>query len=59
VHINPDHFLETAEGRVTTSERNTWAWQQCFVELREALKATRPDTRLYVLVGAQGSGKST
>jgi predicted kinase len=59
VHINPDHFLETAEGRVTTSERNAWAWQQCFTALTMALKAAKPDTRLYVLVGAQGSGKST
>ncbi len=59
MHINPDHFLETPEGRVTTSERNTWAWQQCFAALPAALKAAQPDTRLYVLVGPQGSGKST
>jgi predicted kinase len=59
VHINPDHFLETAEGRVTTSERNTWAWEQCFVVLHASLKAAQPGARLYVLVGAQGSGKST
>lgn len=59
VHINPDHFLETAEGRVTTPERNAWAWQQCFVALPVALKAAEPGARLYILVGAQGSGKST
>jgi AAA domain len=59
VHINPDHFLETAEGRVTTSGRNAWAWEQCFTALPAALQAARPGARLYVLVGAQGSGKST
>jgi predicted kinase len=59
VHINPDHFLETAEGRITTADRNTWAWEKCFAALPEALKAAHPSTRLYVLVGAQGSGKST
>jgi len=59
VHINPDHFLETAEGRVTTNERNTWAWEQCFEVLHAVLAAVQPNARLYVLVGAQGSGKST
>lgn len=32
---------------------------QCFAALHRALKAARPGARLYVLVGAQGSGKST
>ena len=59
MHINPDHFLETPEGRITTPERNAWAWQQCFAALPGALKAAQRDARLYVLVGAQGSGKST
>ena len=59
MHINPDHFLETPEGRVTTSERNAWAWEQCLLALPAVLKAAQPGARLYVLVGAQGSGKST
>jgi len=59
MHINPDHFLTTPEGRLTTRERNTWAWQQCLSVLPEALAAALPDSKLYVLVGAQGSGKST
>lgn len=59
MHINPDHFLETAEGRVWTAERNARAWEQCFAALQMALMAARPGARLYVLVGAQGSGKST
>jgi predicted kinase len=60
VHLNPDHFLQTPEGRLTTPERNDWAWTRCFEELPFALaSATREKSVLYVLVGAQGSGKST
>jgi predicted kinase len=59
MHINPDHFLQTPEGRVITPERNAWAWEQCFAALPEALKAVGPGGRIYVLVGPQGSGKST
>lgn len=35
------------------------AWRQCFVDLVKALHACRKPSRLYVLVGAQGAGKST
>lgn len=59
MHINPDHFLETPEGRITTPERNAWAWKECYLVLDEALRSAHPDTQLYVMVGAQGSGKST
>jgi predicted kinase len=59
VHLNPDHFLETPGGRVTTPERNAWAWRRCFEELPAALAAAGPTGTLYVLVGAQASGKST
>ena len=59
MHINPDHFLQTSEGRVTTPERNARAWEQCFEALPAALAASTVSRRLYVLVGAQGSGKST
>jgi len=59
MHINPDHFLETPEGRVTTEDRNAWAWKQCFAALPAALAASVPSRKIYVLVGAQGSGKST
>jgi hypothetical protein len=58
VHINPDHFLQTEDGRITTPERNVWAWQQCFAALPHALAAAGPSSTLYLLVGAQGSGKS-
>ena len=58
-HINPDHFLDTPQGRDTTPERNALAWQQCRAALDAALRNTTPGARLYVMIGAQGSGKST
>ena len=59
MHINPDHFLETAAGRVTTPERNAEAWKQCFELLDAALQSSDASTKVYVLIGPQGSGKST
>jgi predicted kinase len=59
MHINPDHFLQTPEGRVITPELNARAWEQCYAALPAALAAARASRRIYVLVGAQGSGKST
>jgi predicted kinase len=59
MHINPDHFLETDAGRVTTHERNNEAWRLSYRALHRALAVADPDTEVYVLVGAQGSGKST
>lgn len=58
-HINPDHFLDTAQGRDTTPGRNALAWQQCSAALDGALRNAAPGARLYVMIGAQGSGKST
>jgi predicted kinase len=59
VHINPDHFLQTAAGRVTTPERNAEAWKQCFAALDAALQRSDLSTKVYLLIGPQGSGKST
>ena len=60
MHINPDHFLETPEGRLTTPERNSMAWERCYAALPEALaRAARTSSYIYVLIGAQASGKST
>ncbi len=59
VHLNPDHFLQTPEGRVTTAERNVWAWAKCHAALAPALSSAPPGARLYLMVGAQGSGKTT
>jgi hypothetical protein len=58
VHINPDHFLETPEGRLTTPERNAEAWKKCYGALDAALAVASPSSKLYVLVGAQGLGKT-
>ncbi len=59
MHINPDHFLETDSGRVTTHERNNEAWRQSYRSFHRALAAAAPGTKVYLMVGAQGSGKST
>jgi hypothetical protein len=59
VHINPDHFLQTSAGRVTTDDRNAAAWARCFKALDAALAEAKPETRVYVLIGAQGAGKSS
>jgi hypothetical protein len=59
VHINPDHFLQTEHGRVITPERNKAAWEQSYEAFANALHARRPSTKVYVLVGPQGAGKST
>jgi predicted kinase len=60
VHLNPDHFLETPSGRQLTPERNAWAWEQCYAALPVALKtAAASGGKLYVMIGAQASGKST
>lgn len=59
MHINPDHFLETSAGRVTTPERNAEAWKQCFELLDAALQSSDVSTKVYLLIGPQGSGKST
>ena len=59
MHINPAHFLETSAGRVVTEERNAAAWAKCHAALADALAASSPGATVYVLVGAQGCGKST
>lgn len=59
MHINPDHFLKTPDGRVWTHEANARAWQQCHLALEQALRSAGPRSHLFLMVGAQGSGKST
>ncbi len=59
IHINPDFYLETANGRVITPERNTEAWARCHAALADALRVADPATRVYVLIGPQGAGKTT
>ena len=59
MHINPDHFLQTETGRVVTPERNQVAWEKSYEALDEALRNADSSTKVYVLVGPQGAGKST
>jgi predicted kinase len=59
VHINPDHFLETDHGRVTTPERNRVAWQECYATLERELARQGAQSKVVVLIGPQGAGKST
>ncbi len=59
MHINPDHFLQTENGRIINAELNRLAWQRAHLALSEALLVTPKPSRLYVLIGAQGAGKST
>ena len=59
VHINPDHFLETPSGRVNTADRNAAAWRQSFAAFDDALRARTSRSIVYVMIGCQGSGKST
>lgn len=54
--INPDDYLETPEGRVFTRERNRQAWKQAYADLETALVDT---SRLYLVIGVQGAGKSS
>ena len=59
MHINPDHFLSTVAGRVVTPERNLDAWRLSYLAFRQALEQANHLAEVYVLIGAQGSGKST
>lgn len=58
MHINPDHYLQTKQGRVISPKLNEKAWLCCFQALQDALSsATIKNT--YLLIGCQASGKST
>lgn len=59
MHINPDHFLQTETGRVVTHEANNEAWRRSYEAFHRALAQAQPNTEVYVLIGAQGAGKST
>ncbi|WP_421549612.1 AAA family ATPase [Pseudomonas sp. QD4] len=59
MHINPDHFLQTEKGRIINAELNRLAWQKAHLVLSETLLVTPKPSRLYLLIGAQGAGKST
>jgi len=58
MHINLDDFLDTGSGRIWTVERNAEAWKRSFAAFAIALEQATQKTTVYVLVGAQASGKS-
>jgi len=57
--FNPDDYLQTAEGRIYTEERNAAAWEQMYADLESLLCTAGPQTRLFVVMGVQGGGKTT
>lgn len=57
--FNPDDYLWTPDGRVYNEERNAVAWEQMYVDLDAALKASGPEARFFVVMGVQGGGKTT
>jgi len=59
LHINPDHVLQTPDGRETSRDANELAWQASYRAFHRALQCRAPNTRLVLLIGAQGAGKST
>lgn len=57
--FNPDDALRTPEGRVFTAERNAAAWEHIYSELEAIMAAPNAEMCLYVVMGVQGSGKTT
>jgi predicted kinase len=57
--FNPDDYLWTAAGRVYTPERSAAAWEQLYADLEASLSKGSAGTRLYVVMGVQGGGKTT
>ena len=57
--FNPDDYLRTPQGRVFTAERNAAAWECLYANLEELFATATTDIQLYVVMGVQGSGKST
>ncbi|MBE7942829.1 hypothetical protein IM725_19865 [Ramlibacter aquaticus] len=58
-YFNPDVYLETDSGRVFTPERSAAAFERAYADLERALLLASPGARLFVVVGVQGSGKTT
>jgi predicted kinase len=59
MHINPDHFLVTEPGRIVTPERNKVAWEQCYRALADELARQGHASKVFLLIGPQGAGKSS
>ena len=57
--FNPDDELATEAGRVFTPERNAAAWERVYAGLEDCFRNATPGTRFYLVMGVQGSGKTT
>ena len=57
--FNPDDYLQISEGRLYTDERNAAAWERMYEDLELILSTAGPETRLFVVMGVQGGGKTT
>ena len=49
--FNPDDYLQTAEGRIYTEERNAAAWEQMYADLESLLSTAEPQARSPAVVG--------
>lgn len=58
MHINPDHYLVTATGRVWTPERNLRAWELAYADFEQVLVHLGAGTQVYVVMGVQAAGKT-
>ncbi len=56
--IDPDDFLETADGRIWTVERNAAAWAQAYEKLETCLADPSFTGRVVIVCGVQGAGKT-
>ena len=60
VTLSPDAFLYTDEGEyLWTPGRVRAAWVRAFEQLEAALQGKYRPTKLVLMVGAQGAGKTT
>ncbi|WP_400766475.1 hypothetical protein [Methylosinus sporium] len=55
IYTNPDSFF--GQPRFWSPERSRAAWEQCYLQLSEAV-TERAIERLYTVFGLQGAGKS-
>lgn len=57
MHFNPDHYLQTDEGRIFTPERNAAAWEFLYADLSAELQ--KNPRKIVMVMGVQGAGKSS
>ena len=57
--FNPDDYLISLERRVFTNERNAIAWENLYSDMDALFRVADGDTRLFIVMGVQGAGKTT